>query len=64
MSEEDIEDNELEPNEVPCLGFGENGGMNQGFFIFTGENFVWFQATSVKEACDFAGKIISIEPMY
>ena len=59
---EEIEDNDLEDEDVPCLLFG-NSGINKGFCIYTGAHFVFFNASNPKEAVEWAEKIIAFEPI-
>lgn len=55
-SREDIEDE----SDIPALLFGDTG-INQGYCIFTGSHFVWFNAETPKEAIEFAKKITAFE---
>jgi len=62
VSKEEIEDNDLEEEDVPCLLFG-NSGINKGFCIYTGAHFVFFNASNPKEAVEWAEKITAFEPI-
>ena len=59
---DEIENKELEFNEIPCLLYG-NTGTNKGFCIYTGDNFMFFNARTPEEAVEFENKIISFEPL-
>ncbi|MGJ1414051.1 hypothetical protein [Sphingobacterium multivorum] len=55
-SRKDIEDE----TDIPALLFGDTG-INQGYCIFTGSHFVWFNAESPQEAIEFSKKITAFE---
>ena len=59
-SEESIEENELEPEDIPKLLYG-NTGINSGYCIYTGSHFVWLNISEASEALEFAKKITAIE---
>ena len=55
-SREEIEDE----SDIPALLFGDTG-INQGYCIYTGAHFVWFQAESPEKAIEFAKKITAFD---
>jgi len=59
---ETIEQNNLDPEEVPCLLYGQTP-MNSGFCVYTGHCFVWINATTPKQAVKFASQIVGFEPL-
>ena len=52
----------LHDDDIPCLLFGDSG-VNRGFCIYTGEHFIFFNASSPKEAIEFAEKVTAFEPV-
>lgn len=63
VSDEVIEENELEEGSIPTLFFGVSP-MNSGFGIFTGECTVWLNVETPKDAVEFANKISAFEPVF
>ena len=55
-----IEFNEIPEDEIPKLLYGTTG-INQGFCIYTGAHFIWINAKTASEACEFAAQIVSFE---
>lgn len=62
VDDEEIEKNELKYDDVPSLLYGDSG-LNRGFCIYTGENFIWIRVADVKGAIEFSEKIIAFEPL-
>lgn len=62
VSEQQIEENGLAIDEIPCLLFGSTG-INSGFCVYTGEHFIWLNAQTPKEASEIADKIVAFEPV-
>ena len=60
VSEEEIEENGLDEDDVPKLLFG-NTGINKGFCIYTGVHFVWLNCQTPEEAIKFSESIVSFE---
>ena len=60
VSEEEIEKNGLDEDDVPKLLFG-NTGRNIGFCIYTGVHFVWLNCQTPEEAVKFSESIVSFE---
>ena len=58
VSEEEIEENGLDEDDVPKLLFG-NTGINKGFCIYTGVHFVWLNCQTPEEAVKFSESIVS-----
>ena len=63
ISEDEIENHDLEEEEVPTLLFGTNG-INSGFTIYTGTHFIWIDSETPKDASDFADKILSFDTIF
>lgn len=63
VSDEEIEENELEDDQIPTLFFGTSG-INSGFGIFTGSCMVWLNVETPEEASLLAEKISSFEPIF
>ena len=61
ISMEQIEELGLYNSEVPKLLWGSTG-INKGFCIFTGDSFVWINATTPEQAVEFANQIVAFEP--
>ena len=59
-SEESIKENELEPEDIPKLLYG-NTGINSGYCIYTGSHFVWLNISDPKEAVELSKKISAFE---
>jgi hypothetical protein len=59
-SEEAIEENELEEQDIPKLLYGSTG-INSGFCIYTGMHFVWLNIGEASEALEFSKKISAFE---
>lgn len=62
VSQEVIDDNELEEDEIPTLFFGTSG-LNSGYGVFTGSCTIWLNVETPTEAINFADKISSFEPV-
>ena len=60
FSEEEIEENGLDEDDVPKLLFG-NTGINKGFCIYTGVHFVWLNCQTPEEAVKFSESIVAFE---
>jgi hypothetical protein len=60
VSDEQIEESDIEECYIPKLLFG-NTGINQGFCIYTGYHFVWLNSQTPEEAIEFANKIVAFE---
>lgn len=60
IDEGEIIETNLQGEDVPCLLFGSTG-VNTGFCIYTGENFVWLNTIDVKEAVGISNKIAAFE---
>lgn len=60
VSDEVIEENELQEDEIPTLFLGTNG-FNTGFGIFTGSCVIWLNVATPEEAVEFASKISEFE---
>lgn len=63
VSQEIIEENELEGSVIPTLFFGTSG-INSGYGIFTGSCTVWLNVETPKEAVDVANRISAFEPIF
>ena len=63
ISEDEIENHDLEDEEVPTLLFGTNG-INSGFAVYTGTHFIWIDSETPKDASDFADKILSFDTIF
>lgn len=59
-TDEEIAEKELEGDDIPKLLYGESGS-NSGFCIWTGMQFIWFNASTIAEAEEFADKITAFE---
>ena len=62
VSQEQIEENYLDEEDVPALLFGTTG-INSGFCIYTGEHFVWLNVETPREAVAIAEIITAFEPV-
>lgn len=62
ISDEVIEEHELEDDQIPTLFLGTNGILT-GFGVFTGTCVVWLNVETPEEAVDFANKIAQFEPI-
>ena len=62
VDEDQIIENELDADEVPCLLYGSTG-VNSGFCVYTGQHFVWLNAQTPKEASEIAARIVAFEPV-
>jgi hypothetical protein len=60
ISDEEIEDNGLEDNEIPQLLFG-NTQINKGFCLYSGTHFIWIGSQTPEEAIEFANKVVAFE---
>ena len=60
VSDEEIEENGLDQEDVPKLLYGSTG-INKGFCIYTGVHFVWLNFSEPKEAIEFSEKIVAFE---
>lgn len=57
---EEVEKLDLQFDEIPCVLYG-NSGANKGFCIYTGSQFIFFNAESPREAVKWAEKITNFE---
>lgn len=62
VTPEEIEQNGLEEDYVPCLLYG-NTSAGGGFCVYTGEHFIWLNVETPQAAVEFANKIVSFEPV-
>ena len=60
VSDEEIEENGLDKEDVPKLLYGSTG-INRGFCIYTGVHFVWLNFSEPKDAIEFSEKIVAFE---
>jgi hypothetical protein len=59
-SQQAIQENELEEQDIPKLLYGSTG-INSGFCIYTGMHFVWLNIDNPEEAVRFSNKISAFE---
>jgi hypothetical protein len=60
VSDEEIEENGMDEDDVPKLLFG-NTGINRGFCVYTGVHFVWLGCATPEEAIKFSENIVAFE---
>ena len=60
ISQESIEESDLEEDEIPKLLLGDSG-LNKGFCIYTGAHFIWLNVATPEEAIEFSSKITAFE---
>lgn len=60
VSDEEIEENGLDQEDVPQLLYGSTI-INKGFCIYTGQHFIWLNFDNPKDAIEFSEKIVAFE---
>lgn len=60
ISDEEIEDNGLEDDQIPQLLFG-NTRINKGFCLYSGTHFIWLNASTPEEAIEIISKVVAFE---
>ena len=57
---DEVENNDLSFDDIPCLLYGATS-QNRCFCVYTGEHFIWLNSTTIKDAVDFAEKIVAFD---
>ena len=60
VSDEEIEESEIEEDDIPKLLYGTTG-INSGFCIYTGLNFVWLNCQTPEEAIKVSEYVVAVE---
>jgi len=60
ISDEEIEENDIDEDDIPKLLYGSTG-IGSGFCIYTGSHFIWLDIKTPKEAIEFSKHILSFE---
>ena len=60
ISEDIIEENDLDVEDIPKLLIGDTG-LNKGFCIYTGTHFIWLSCQTPEEAIAFSNQIVAFE---